>query len=56
MTRPADPAPEDIPSLEDLLAGSSPDNLALTMGATLVGVISILAGIASISIKSFILI
>lgn len=30
MTRLADPAPEDTPSLEDLLAGSLPDNLALT--------------------------
>ena len=30
MTRPADLAPEDTPSLEDLLAGSSPDNPALT--------------------------
>lgn len=30
MTRPADPALEDTPSLEDLLAASSPDNLALT--------------------------
>ena len=30
MTRPADLAPEDTPSLADLLAGNSPDNLALT--------------------------